>query len=611
MRTPALHCQTLSRLLTSTFLMLAALTVAAGARAQESDSVDDIAGGDAPGEEVGSALESGKYPLREQQNQSAGVSKGSESSASVQHAANNDGSDADAGALAFLRETEARAASGQRIPRAHVVRIHAMTGEGFSLRVRQKALTLLPWFPGDETFRVLRKNLSAPEAPLRVEGMAALLLMYHRLSATNLPAIKEIAETGLWDPNDDVACRSAALLRKLGVAVPDFGSAPVREKLYGISAARYACFEADFSLPPRSSVSSGDNETVEEQASPGTTVATPDGTGETPAGERQSPADKETRFVTGRTGNGMVYAAAAGGGAVIGALLPTLVIPTEERLIYSSMRSRYQRTEASIWVSSAAALGGGALAGAGIWALQNVQGDMTPAQGMGVVLGTWSGGMSGLGVALLTGSQAQVATLSVTGGVLLGLTSSLAAQYIYPPTWQDSLTGAMLASNFAMLGTLTSLAVLPLSTSAVLGATRLDFSLGTGLLVGGVTTALSQWLIPMTRPSYTRLWAAGLVSSLGAASGLWLGSLPGVAGLGADTQWGCVLGAGLQLVSGVIAYYWLPPSWAKWLSPKAIHQVRPDESERAELSRRLFPSLRSQHVGARPVVFLDFIDFRF
>ena len=513
----------------------------------------------------------------------------------------------DAEAFAFLRETEARAASGQRLSAERIVQIQQMTSEDFGVRVRQKALTLLPWFPSEATFRALQENLSAPEASLRVESMAALLLLYHRLPKSSLPTLQNIARTGLWDQNDDVACRASALYRQVDTGVPDFQSPPMQKRLQEISAARYACFRENFSLPPRQNLKKTGEESRREDARAESSAQQT-----VPEKATDAPAPVQNgRFLPGRTGDAMVYAAALGGGAIVGGLLPTLVIPAEERLVYAPLRSRYQRTEASFWVSSAAALGGAALAGAGVWALQQVQDGITPAQGMGMVLGTWAGGLGGLGATLLTGSQGATATLAVTGGVLFGMTSSLAAQYFFPPTWQDSVATTMLASQVAMLGTLGALALVPPSASAVLGATRLDFAFGTGLFVGGLSTALSQWILPLAKPNYSRLWAAGLVSSVGAATGLWIGSLPWAAGLGSGAQWGCVFGAGLQVVSGIVAYYWLPPAWARWLTPKTLHQQAASESERAELSRQLFPSIRRERVGERSVVFLDFVDFRF
>lgn len=515
-------------------------------------------------------------------------------------------STADTESLWFLRDAEMRLALGERLSDAHVQRIYDMTGANWGGRVRQKALTLLPWFPGDDAVQILARTVDDPSPALRVEAVAALALLVPRGSERTLTAAHGIARHKIWDASDDVACRAARILRIFEKSLPDQMASPTQQRLQEISDTRYACFVAAFALAPRGS------SLPESGAAPTRSSAKTASESEvfpalTPA---RVPQDVG-RFRGDGMANAMVYAAAMSAGGVVGALAPALWFPPEERLAYSPVRTRFRRQEPSLLLAASAAIGGAALAGAGIWALQSQQAEMTPGQGMAVVLGTSAGSVGGLGAALAMGWGDSDAAWAITGGTLIGLTSSLASQYYLSPSWQDSLSTALLAAQVGLFGSLTSLALVPPTASGVLGATRIDFAVGTGMFLGSMTTTLSQWLVPLLRPDPSRLWAAGLASSVGAAAGIWLGGLPWTRAMGTQVQWNVAVGAGLQLVSGVVAYSFLPISWARWLSPGALRlQPTPDGAQAAR-SQAPVPTMRWSGTAVRPAVFFDFVDFRF
>ncbi len=450
-----------------------------------------------------------------------------------------------------LRQLEARLSVGQALSDDERRLLGQVAVRGETPRARALAAAILPWLTPAESAPALLAASDDEDARVRDQALQGLVALTRRLDEALARRALEVGVTRLSDPSAEVACTAARVVTGLS---PERAGDEVRRLAPDADDIRYACWRSYVSLPARDVEVPPPPEPADERANddePG------DDSDEPPA---PTPPPEPAPAPTGDL---LFWSTAAATGFLAGGLLPGLIVPPHDTLVYSRRRTVHAREELSIGFAGTTALAGALLVGGAALGATTLLGPLEVPAATSSVLGATAGALAGLGGGMTFGLDDGTSGVIAVGASLSGLALSSALAFTLPPRPNDIGLAVGLAGQGALAATLISLAAVPVDVDRVLGdSTRVDFALGTGMLAGGVLATGGLLLAPLVDVSPGRILVASAAGASAAGLGLGLTYLFTPATLDVRERVASGVGAGLQLVAATAAFVLLPGSWA-------------------------------------------------
>jgi hypothetical protein len=178
------------------------------------------------------------------------------------------------------------------------------------------------------------------------------------------------------------------------------------------------------------------------------------------------------------------------------------------------------------------------------------------------VLATSSGALAGLGLTLLSGRDQQLASAALSASTLVGFGAGALSAYVLNPTVEDIAFGTAVGAMTTAATTLAAFAAVPVGNARVYGdVSRIDFSLGLGLGVGGIAGLSALLLGPIVEVPPARMLAAGAGGAVGAVVGLAAGFLPVPTDVDVRVRVGAGAGLAGLLVGATLGALFVPDAW--------------------------------------------------
>jgi hypothetical protein len=453
--------------------------------------------------------------------------------------------------IKVLHVIEGRLSVGDELGEAQLKELVRLAAEGDDPRVRALATAILPWL-GPVVMADIIAAARDPEPMVRAQAMNSLVSLARAMNSTQRSEVLGLADKGLSDASDEVACAASRLLVSL-----DSEAAVDRLEQLADDAGdvRFGCFRQYAGLPMREIV-------VAEPVLPDPVLTTPSNRPVV-----VEPSDQVN--LMGGIGRGILITTFAGAGVVAGGLLNGSFFPPRDTLTYTRRTTTLTREEPNVLYGAAGAAIGGAALGAAAFGLQYGLGwaDFAPAT---TVLGmTIAGAAGGYGLGLAFNLDEPWQGLSMIGGTLAGLAIGSPFVWVLKPDEKDLTVMASAAGAMTLSGAMLTFAIVPEGFPVLFDRVRrADFGTGVGLMAGSVGAVGALLASPLLDISHGRMLAASGAGLFAGATGLAAGYLIPIAfdALGLPITRSRIA-SGLGLIFGwaaaTTAFVLLPDSWAR------------------------------------------------
>ncbi len=448
-------------------------------------------------------------------------------------------------ALATLRLFEARLSAGETLTAAEARTLLAAATSRY-ISVRALAAAVLAWLDPATAAPVLlgasdKSGVTDPEARVRTVATQSLLALARRLPDDTRRDVVGAALLLLDDPADEVACAGAELALALA---PSAAVDAVRVRAASIDDVRYACFSRIGGLAVRP-VKVPELPRAEPQPDEGAPPV---------ARAPTAPAD----------GTWIAVAAVGSAGIVVGALVPTMMVPGRDVLLYRDDRTRLTREELSVVTQAAGGLVGAVALGVGTWALAGVMAEskapLTVDEAGAIALGTGALGLVGAGLPLMLALDGGWSAGVTAAGLALGAGGSLALAATTDLDANDTTFALGLAGLGAMAGGLGVFTAVPVGLDTVGEADRTTFGFATAAVAAGAFGVGGLAVGPIADVPAARTFAtlAGGLIGGGLLTGTAFLLVPQM-----DVKSRIACGAGLagEAAGATAAFFLVPESW--------------------------------------------------
>ncbi|MBI1945908.1 MAG: hypothetical protein HYS27_09440 [Deltaproteobacteria bacterium] len=448
-------------------------------------------------------------------------------------------------ALVALRNLEARLSAGETLSAAETASLTASLASKH-VSVRALAAAVLAWLDPATAAPVLLgdgapRGVADAEPRVRTVATQSLLAIARRLPDDVRRDVVGAALLLLDDPADEAACAGAELALALA---PSAVTDAVRVRAAIASDVRYACFARIGGLPIRP---------IEAPVLPREPTPPDEGT---PAPTTPAPPAPDGTWVT--------VAALSSAGLLIGALVPTILVPGRDVLLYDDDRTVITREELSVVTQAAGGLAGAAVLGGGAWALFGALaagGAPLSVDEAGVIaLGTGALGLVGAGVPMMLSLRGGLPAGLTAAGLALGAASSLGLVAAAELDKSDEALALGLAGLGAMAGGLAVFTAVPVGLERVGDADRTMFGFATAAVTAGALGMGGLALGPLVDVAPGRTFA-GVAGGL-VGGGLFTGAafllLPP---MDVKSRIACGIGLGGEVLGGTMAFLLVPDAW--------------------------------------------------
>lgn len=447
--------------------------------------------------------------------------------------------------LGALRTFEARLSAGETLTPAETANLVA-SASSRHISVRALAVAVLAWLDPATAAPVLlggddKRGVTDPEARVRTVATQSLLALARRLPEEIRRDVVGAALLLLDDPVDEVACAAAELALALAPsAVVD----AVRVRAAAVGDVRYACFSRIGGLPIRA---------VKVPELPHEELLPDEGT---PPPVAPAPPASDGTWVT--------VAASSSAGLLIGALVPTMLVPGRDVMLYDDDRTVITREELSVVTQAAAGLAGAAALGGGAWALAGALAEggapLTVDEAGAIALGTGALGLVGAGVPMMLALRGGLPAGLTAAGLAAGAVGSTALVAVSDLDANDEALSLGAAGLGAMAGGLAVFTLMPVGIDTVGEADRTTFGFATAAVTAGAAGMGALTLGPFldVPPARTFATLAGGLLGGGIFTGAAFLLIPSI---DVKSRIACGVGLGGEVLGATMAFLLVPDAW--------------------------------------------------
>jgi hypothetical protein len=464
--------------------------------------------------------------------------------------------------LPYLRMIERKVSLGKQVDDEEIKNLLYLARDDKDATVRAMAITVMTWFAPAQFFETALMSIDDADARVRNQSLLALGIWSRHLTPLQKKQIAAACVARLDDASDEVACSAARVMMTLD---PPAGASEIAGRIETAGDARFGCWRALANLPYRD-IRVAEPRVPEKAQDVSEEEAQEDG------GNGIAPAeDMAVDTVSGPTGNGIFWSAAASAGLIFGGVLPGILSPPKDALIYTSTETTKIREEPSYLNNIGGGFAGALLFGGSAVLATYLVGPMDYAPATSVAAMSLVGATAGMGFGMALGLDSFWTSVNALALGTAGLAVGTVGAWIKPPSQRDVTLIASLSTMGTLAGALGSFTVLAVGTPVYFERVqRLDLAIGIGMLSGSAGGSLAWMSSPLLDISHGRIVASSAAAM--AAAGFGIATTYLLVPVNIDIRTRIAAGVGLagQMIAGGLAFVLLPDSWVGFVERRDI-----------------------------------------